>query len=229
MNSKNHMSRDEVLYIIETAQKDGKTPILEGADLQNTDLNNIDLHGSLLWGANLSGANLRNANLAGANLHATDLQGAHLSGANLSNAVLNDANLEQANLYDADLHNASLPFANLRYSQLYKTNLQGANLENTDFHNAKWYGFCINGLVDDHNHHITLAPTPDGWVLHISGWQGTFKELHELIAHNSMWSDDIAGDSLVQCYPYLESILTLCELYAKNNAHCIKQLKKMWG
>lgn len=230
MSNDNRMTRDELLSIINTEREVGKIPDLMDVDLQGINLRDTDLHGIALWGNDLRDTDLRGANLAGSNLHGADLRHANLAGANLENTLLPYANLQCADLQGTNLHNAQLIFANLRYSNLQKADLRNADLAGANFSDTRWGGFHINGLINNRTvYHTTLAPTPDGWVLHVGSWQGTLGQLRDIITHNKEWPEEGAGDSLNYNRPYLESILALCETYMKNNTHYIEELKEEWN
>lgn len=114
------MNREQVIRILEEAQKSGSSPDLSGyelsgKDLSKLDLNKVNLSGAKLVGANLQGCMLAFADLSRANCHLADFSGADLTGADLS-----DADLRYTNLQNADFSAANL----------YKTQLQGCEHSN---------------------------------------------------------------------------------------------------
>lgn len=91
--STTHMTRDDVIRIVQEARERGETPDLCGVELRGVDLSRIDLSDVNLFGANLRGAFFLGTNLRGVDLSGTELTGVNLYAANLAGVNLYGANL----------------------------------------------------------------------------------------------------------------------------------------
>lgn len=124
----------------------------------------------------------------------------------LSDADLSGANLFGANLFDADLRWANLFGANLRWSD-------------------KWGGLRLDGLASGQ---VTMAPTPNGWVLNVGCWSGTVDELEALASGDEGWPEAV-GEERERRRPGLLALVPVLRAHQEYHHDKLGAVQEKWG
>ena len=150
--------RRAILRFIRGERLDGRSRLLNEADLTGADLTGGSFAGCHLEAASLQCADLSGCDLRAANLKRADLRGARLSGATLNGAMLDEADMRAAYIAIADPHagvrlhapgrervSQDGAAADFSHCAMRGVRMRNANLKGADFSDSILDGADLSG------------------------------------------------------------------------------------